>query len=77
MNKTNANNDEFVEAIRDLTRVLLALALNGEFTSKSEMIRELNSLSISPSRIALLLGMRLKDVTSTLAKAKKTSKNNE
>ena len=72
MNKTNSDNVEIVEAIRDLTRVLLAL--NGEFTRKSEIIRKLNSLSISPSRIALLLGMKPKDVTSILSKAKKTSK---
>jgi hypothetical protein len=73
MNKTNANNDELVEAVRDLTRVLLTLS--DKFETKSEMIRELNSLSITPSRIALLLGMKLKDVTSTLSKAKKSGKN--
>ncbi len=75
MNKTNESNEEIVEAVRDLTRVVLAL--NGKFASKSEMIRALNSLSIPPSRIALLLGMKLKDVTSSLAKAKKIGKNNE
>lgn len=72
MNKINSNNDELVEAVRDLTRVLLALG--GKFENKSEMIRELNSLSISPSRIALLVGMPLKDVTSILSRAKKGSK---
>jgi len=75
MNKTDQNNEELVEVVRDLTRVLLAL--NGKFASKSEMIRELNSLSIPPSRIALLLGMKAKDVTSALSKAKKLSKDGE
>ncbi|HEX8144766.1 MAG TPA: hypothetical protein VF553_19510 [Pyrinomonadaceae bacterium] len=72
MSKTNENKEELIEAVRDLTRVVLAL--NGKFTSKSEMIRELNSLSIPPGRIASLLGMKPKDVTSTLSKAKRSVK---
>lgn len=72
MNKTNSNNDELLEAVRDLTRVLLVLS--GKFANKSETIRELNSLSIPASRIALLLGMPLKDVTSILSRAKKSSR---
>ncbi|HZH33010.1 MAG TPA: hypothetical protein VEY11_19740 [Pyrinomonadaceae bacterium] len=70
MNKTDANN-ELVETVRDLTRVLLALS--EKYESKSETIRDLNSYAIPPSRIASLLGMPLKDVTSILSRAKKSS----
>lgn len=69
--KDNDSQDDLIEAIRDLTRVLLIQ--NGELTSKSETIRKLHSLSIPPSRIALLLGMKAKDVTSALSKAKRAS----
>lgn len=72
MKKNSTDNDELTEAVRDLTRIMLAL--NGEFTSKSEIIRKLNDLSIPPNRIAALLGMQTKDVTSALLKAKKASK---
>jgi hypothetical protein len=72
MNKTNAENKELIEAIRDLARI--QLAVNGEFKSKSEIIRKLHSLSISPSRIALLLDMKLNDVTSAINKAKQATK---
>jgi hypothetical protein len=70
--KNSTDNDDLIEAVRDLTRIMLAL--NGEFTSKSEIIRKLNDLSIPPARIAALLGMQTKDVTSALLKAKKASK---
>ena len=61
--------NEVIDAIRDLTRV--TLALSDSFGSKAETIRKLNELSIPPSRIAAILSMNLKDVTSSLAKAKK------
>jgi hypothetical protein len=67
--KGNNNQDELIEVIRDLMRVLLIQ--NGEATSKSEIIRKLHSFSMPPSRIALLFGMKTKDVTSILSKAKK------
>lgn len=70
--KQNDNNDEVVEAIRDLTRIFLAL--HGEFASKSEIIRQLYDLSIPPARIARLLGMQGKDVTSAIYKMKKSIK---
>jgi len=72
MNSKGRDNDELVEAIQDLTRVVLAT--NGQFTSKSEIIRKLSDLSMPPSRIARLLNMQLKDVTSAIAKTKKSGK---
>jgi hypothetical protein len=61
--------NELVDAIHDLTRVMIAL--NGSLGSKSEAVRKLNELSIPPGRIAAILAMDSKDVSSTLAKAKK------
>ncbi len=61
--------NDIVDAIQDLTRV--TLALSDSFGSKAETIRRLNELSIPSSRIAAILQMNLKDVTSTLSKAKK------
>ncbi len=72
MSTTISDSAEVIEAIRDLTRVFLAS--NPDLTSKSEMIRKLESVSIPPNRIALLLGMKTKDVTSALIKAKKGNK---
>ncbi len=62
-------NDPVVEAINDLTRV--TIALSGKVNSKSDAIRKLIELSIPPSRVAAILAMPLKDVTSLLAKDKK------
>lgn len=73
MSAKDADATAIVEAIQDLTRVILAL--NEETTNKSETIRRLSALSIPPARIALLLGMQAKDVTSALAKAKKRTVN--
>lgn len=61
--------DDIVEAVQDLTRVIIAL--NGNFASKSDAVRRLHALSIPPSRIAAILAMPLKDVTSTISKAKR------
>jgi hypothetical protein len=61
---------ETVAAINDLTRVLIALS--GKFESKSDAIRQLNELGIPPTRIAAILAMEVKDVTSVISKAKKT-----
>lgn len=70
MKGKNEPEDDLLLAVRDLTRVMLAV--NGEVTNKSELIRKLHLLSIPPTRIALILGMKPKDVTSALSKAKKT-----
>lgn len=58
-----------VEAIHDLTRV--TIALSGQVSTKSDAIRKLTELSIPPARIAAILAMPLKDVTSFLTKEKK------
>jgi len=60
---------EVVDAIYDLARV--QIALSSEANSKSDLIRRLSSAAMPPSRIAHLLDMPAKDVTSALAKAKK------
>ena len=69
MNEVNNETAEIVEAIRDLTRVILVL--DNQSANKSDIIRRLHAVSISPARIASLLGMETKDVTSALSKAKK------
>jgi hypothetical protein len=61
--------NEVADAIRDLTRV--TIALSGSFGSKSDAIRKLDELSIPPGRIAAILAMDSKDVASIIAKAKK------
>jgi hypothetical protein len=58
-----------VEAIQDLTRVIIAL--QGTFKSKAEAIRRLDEFSIPQARIAAILSMEPKDVRSSLAKARK------
>lgn len=63
---------ELTEVIRDLTRVLIIL--HEEDISNSEMVRRLHNFSVSPTRIAKLLGMQLKDVTSIISKMKKNKK---
>lgn len=69
---SDTNLSDLVEAINDLTRVTLAVHGDGE--SKSEMIRRLNAMSMSPTRIAVLLSMAPKDVTSFTSKLRKGTK---
>jgi DNA-directed RNA polymerase specialized sigma24 family protein len=64
--------EDLIEAVRDLTRV--TIALNGNFTSKSEAIRRLDVLGISSGRIATILNMKPGDVSSALSKARKKEK---
>ena len=64
-----------VEAIHDLTRV--TIALSGQANTKSDAIRKLTDLSIPPARVAAILAMPLKDVTSFLSKEKKRSAKGE
>jgi hypothetical protein len=66
---TKADFSDVVEAIQDLTRVMIAI--NGQFESKSESVRRLSDFAMPPSRIAIVLAMKPNDVTSVLAKAKK------
>jgi hypothetical protein len=64
--------DPVVVAINDLTRVMIAL--HGDFKSKAETIRRLDGLAIPASRIAAILAMDPKDVSSSLAKSRKKHK---
>ena len=68
--ESEAVNNELIEAIKDLTRVLIITS--AQDGSKSEMIRKLTDFSVSPTRIAKLLGMKPKDVTSVISKVKKS-----
>jgi hypothetical protein len=58
-----------IEAINDLTRVTLAVHSDG--SSNREMIRRLHRTAMSPTRIATLLSMAPKDVTSFISKLRK------
>ena len=60
--------NEIVEAIHDLTRVMIAL--NGKFESKADAVRALHALAIPPVRIASILAMELKAVHSYLSRLK-------
>jgi hypothetical protein len=64
--------DNLTEAVNDLTRVMLVLHGNG--ASKSEMIRRLHAVAIPPVRIASLLSIPTKDVTSAILKLRKAKK---
>ena len=66
-------NGEVVQAIHDLTRVMIAL--NGKYATKSDAIRGLSALGIPSGRIAAILAMRQPDVASVLAKHKKRTNN--
>ena len=58
-----------VDAIHDLTRVLIAT--QGQFGSKSDVVRRLADLSIPPARIAAILAIPQNQVHSVLTKARK------
>ena len=65
--------DAIVDAINDLTRVIIATQAD---LTRSEVIRRLNALAIPSQRIAAILAMETKDVSSLLAKEKKKSAKN-
>ena len=65
------NDETVIEAINDLTRVMIACNLSG---SKSEAVRRLHAAGLKQSRIAVLLGMPPKDVTSLVSKLRKSEK---
>jgi hypothetical protein len=65
-------NADVVDAINDLTRV--TLALHPGYTSKADAVRRLSELGIPAGRIAGLLGMNSKDVSSLVTKLKKLPK---
>ena len=69
MSEKPATLTDVAEAIRDLSRI--TLAVSGKFASKSDAIRQLSDLAIPPSRIAAILATPLPNVTSAIAKARK------
>ncbi len=60
--------DVTVDAIQDLTRVVLALS--GAFSSRADAIRRLTEFGIPPARVAALLSIPPKQVHAELAKAR-------
>jgi hypothetical protein len=67
-----ASLQDLVDAVRDLTRV--TIAISGQFESRADSIRRLSELSIAPVRLAALLGIPPKQVHAELAKAKQRGK---
>jgi hypothetical protein len=63
------SDDQVVEAIHDLTRVVMALS--GKVESTSDAVRKMSNLGIPPSRIAAILAIPLKDVTTRTARDRK------
>jgi len=61
-----------VDAVHDLTRVLIAT--QGNFESKSDVVRRLADLSIPPARIAAILALPQNQVHSVLTKARRKTK---
>jgi len=61
-----------VDAIHDLTRVLIAT--QGQFGSKADVVRRPSDLSIPPARIAAILAISQNQVHSVLTKARKKTK---
>lgn len=68
-------NSDVVEAVRDLTRVLVAL--HGNFDSRAAAIRALSDMGLRPSSIATIFDVKTKDVTSVISKANKRAKKKE
>jgi DNA-directed RNA polymerase specialized sigma24 family protein len=65
---SSASLDDLVEAVRDLTRVVIAT--QGNFATRADAIRRLYDLAIPPARIAAILAIPSNAVHSTLTKAK-------
>lgn len=68
-------NDPVVDAVNDLTRI--TLMLHGGFANRSEAIRRMNELAIPTARIAAILAVPPKDVSSVLSKSKKNKKKDD
>ena len=64
-----SDNSELLEAVRDLTRVMLAL--HGKFATTTEAVNKLLSLSIPQNRVADLLGLPGNYVRAVAAKTRK------
>lgn len=69
MTGNSRDTEVLVEAVQDLTRVLLATSAS--LGSKAQAVRRLAEFSIPPNRIALLLSMSQAHVGSVLSKARK------
>ena len=65
------SDEALIEAIHDLTRAIIAFNFDG---AKYEAVRRLHFAGVKQSRIAVLLDMPLKDVTSFVAKLRKAGK---
>ncbi len=63
---------DVVDAVNDLTRVVIALS--GKFETKSDAVRALHALAIPSPRISAILAMRVEDVSSVISKHKKKGK---
>lgn len=63
--------EKIVHAIHDLTRVILAS--DEQITSKSEAVRRLHLAAVPQARIASLLSMPTKDVTSIVSRIRKSN----
>jgi hypothetical protein len=63
---------EVVDAINDLTRVMIAL--NGKFATKADAVRALVELAIPPTRIAAILAMEPKAVHTVISRMKQAKK---
>lgn len=72
MSERQASSQDVLDAILDLTRV--TLVTSGKFGSKSEAVRMLADMAVPPSRIAQILAIPLRDVTSAISKARKAQK---
>jgi hypothetical protein len=64
--------NEVVDAINDLTRVMIAL--NGKFATKADAVRSLYELAIPPTRIAAILAMEPKAVHTVLSRMKQATR---
>ena len=64
--------EALIEAINDLARIMIAF--NTANPSKSDAVRRLHLAGVKQSRIASLLSMPLKDVTSLVTKLRKNGK---
>jgi hypothetical protein len=65
-------NDDVVNAINDLTRVMIAL--NGKFVTKADAVRGLYELAIPPTRIGAILAMEPKAVHTVISRMKQARK---
>jgi hypothetical protein len=66
------NDESVVEAINDLARIMIAF--QGIGSSKSESVRRLHAAGVKQAKIASLLLMATKDVTSLVSKLRKSDK---